>query len=298
MYNLRIALGRPTKTTLYFMFFTILFVSPSFREYLFILIFPNDGAFETIHDIIHVLVETIYMAFLAIIIIVLDIKFSRNKFIEIRETQATAIETLASLAEYRDAETGKHLQRISIFVRIIAKDLVNNSSFSSYIKSKADYIGDLANASILHDIGKMAISDTILLKPGKLTNQEFEAIKAHTMLGAEMLKTADKEFKKRVGDQGYFVLAQSIARSHHEKWDGTGYPDGLSGEDIPLAARIVAICDVYDSLTTGRVYKKAWSHNEAVELIKSNRGTHFDPTITDIFLKNEKQFDKIREEHK
>jgi len=157
-----------------------------------------------------------------------------------------------------------------------------------------NYLEDVSNAAILHDIGKIAIPDEILNKPGKLTETEFETMKQHTVIGGEMLAAADKRFTEQIGAQSYLSLAQAIALHHHEKWDGTGYPEGLSGDEIPLAARITALCDVYDAVTSDRVYKKAWSHEEALDLIHKGRGSHFDPVITYVFLIKHAEFAAIK----
>ena len=151
-------------------------------------------------------------------------------------------------------------------------------------------------ASILHDIGKVVIPNEILLKPGKLTDTEFEEMKKHSSFGGEILGRANLTYKKKTGKDSYLALARDIAMYHHEKWDGTGYPAGLKKEEIPLSARIVAICDVYDAVTTDRVYKKAWTHEKAKNMIINGRGSHFDPVITDIFISLEQEFKNIGKE--
>ena len=195
---------------------------------------------------------------------------------------------LAKLAEYRDEETGAHLERIREYTRVIAIELTQRPEYASYIDD--EYIEDLYFSSILHDIGKVGIPDNILLKPGKLSKEEFDIIKQHPIIGGEVLKNVDRE----VGQQSFLSLANEIAFYHHEKWDGTGYPKGLAGEEIPLSARIVCLADVYDALTTKRVYKEAYSHEKARQIIIRYRGTHFDPLIVDAFLRNEDKFNRIR----
>ncbi len=217
-----------------------------------------------------------------------------EKLYEIELTQRTSIEALATVAEHSDTETGVHLRRIQEYVLALTEELVVDSPYSKYIQSKDSYIEEIVVASVLHDIGKVVIPNKILLKPGKLTPEEFDEIKKHTVVAGNMLARANKIFLDHIGKDSYLALARDIAMFHHEKWDGTGYTRGLKGEDIPLSARIVALCDVYDAVTTDRVYKKAWTHGEAVEMIKENRGTHFDPVITDAFLRLEKIFDRIR----
>ncbi|TKB23728.1 HD domain-containing protein [Desulfopila sp. IMCC35006] len=279
------------RSTNYLFFIAILCLAPLIREFLFGLVSPHHHPFATTEDIVHTIIEIVAMALLGGVLILIDRRFTRDKSKELRVTQAVAIETLASLAEYRDAETSQHLQRISIFVKILGDNLQKDSPYSCYIKSQNNYIEDLVNASVLHDIGKIGVPDAILLKPGALTDEEFEIIKTHTTIGSDILRSADLQFQKRIGTQSYLALAFSIARGHHEKWDGSGYPDSLEGENIPLGSRIVALCDVYDAVTSDRVYKKAWSHEKAVQMIKENRGSHFDPIITDAFLQEAQLFE-------
>ncbi len=281
------------KTKRYIILVLVLVCAPLLRELLFGVFSEHHSPFATQSDAIHTFSEMFVMLVVGGFLVVLDLRLTKDKDKELRVTQAVAIEALASLAEYRDTETSQHLQRISQFVIILCRRLKDDSPYAEYLKNKTTYIEDLANASILHDIGKIPIPDGILLKPGSLTVDEFEEIKAHTVIGSEILLAADAQLQKRLGEKNYrsyLMLAQSIARGHHERWDGTGYPDGLKGEDIPLAARIVAVCDVYDAVTTKRVYKDAWTHDKAVKLIRDGRGTHFDPVITDIFLEEEQLF--------
>lgn len=281
----------------YLLLLIILSLAPLLRELFFGVVADHHQPFATTEDILHTLSEIMIMGVLGTILILLDLRFTKDRFKELRVTQAVAIETLASLAEYRDAETSHHLQRIGVFVKILGDGLQKHSPYSDYLKSRDNYVEDLVNASVLHDIGKIAVPDRILLKPGALTDEEFEIIKTHTTIGSEILTTADLQFRKRIGTQSYLTLAQTVARGHHEKWDGSGYPDGLAGEKIPLAARIVALCDVYDAVTSDRIYKKAWPHEKAVRMIKENRGSHFDPVITDIFLQEERLFERTKKEY-
>lgn len=285
---------RPIK---YLLFFIALCLAPLLRELLFGLVSHHHLPFATIEDILHTLLEVVIMGGLACVLIFFDLRFTKDKFKELRATQAIAIETLASLAEYRDAETSQHLRRIGIFVKILGDRLKKDSPYSGYMKSKSDYVEDLVQASVLHDIGKIAVPDGILLKPGTLTNEEFDIIKTHTTIGSDILTSANQRFQKRTGTQSYLTLALTVARAHHERWDGSGYPDGLAGEDIPLAARIVALCDVYDAVTSDRVYKKGWSHKDAVQMIRNNRGIHFDPVITDAFMLEERLFKRTKREY-
>ncbi len=206
----------------------------------------------------------------------------------LQRTQVTSIRALARLAEYRDQETGFHLQRICEYTRLIAQQVYENKPYS--FRLTVTYPGDISISSMLHDIGKVSIPDNILLKPAKLDTDEWEVMKKHTTAGWDILHRADKE----LGEQSFLTLASTIALSHHERYDGTGYPSGLEGEKIPLSARISALADVYDALTTKRPYKEAWSHEKAVEEIVSSAGTQFDPVLVDIFTAVAEEFDGIR----
>ena len=168
---------------------------------------------------------------------------------------------MAKLAEARDEDTGDHLKRIQIYCRLIAEKLSLNSNYKDRIN--AEFIDNLQKASPLHDIGKVGIRDVILLKPGKLTKEEFQEMKQHTLIGANTLEEVYQNYPSN-----YFIkVGIEIARSHHEKWDGSGYPDGLCGEEIPLSAQIMALVDVYDALRSKRVYKEAYSSNETKRII-------------------------------
>lgn len=194
---------------------------------------------------------------------------------------------LAKLADYRDTDTGKHLERICHYCEILAKDL--KGVFGELTKS---WIENLKLASSMHDIGKVGVADAILLKPGRLTPEERRLMELHSLIGADTLIA----IRRRVGDDTLINMAIQVALSHHERYDGTGYPYGLQGEQIPLAARIVALADMYDALTSRRVYKDAMSHEEACKIIRVSRGTHFDERIVDAFERNQAVFDKVRRE--
>jgi len=209
---------------------------------------------------------------------------------KVQSARNATILGLAKLAEYRDADTGAHLERIREYSRVIAQDLAKRAKFAEYITQ--DYIDDIYNSSILHDIGKVGIPDSILLKPSRLTKDEFEVVKRHSSLGGDALRAVET----KIEGQSFLSLGKEIAYYHHEKWDGTGYPKGLKGEQIPLSARIVALADVYDALTSKRVYKEAFSHEKALEIILEDRGKHFDPEIVDAFMDHEADFRSIREE--
>ncbi len=209
-------------------------------------------------------------------------------FQQIKDTQSAAILGFARLTEYRDIDTGKHLERVREYTRVLAAGLAKLPKYADYIT--ADYVEDLCLSSVLHDVGKVGIEDALLLKPGKLEPEEFEKIKVHTTLGGEALRAVDREIKH----ESFLTIGKEIAFFHHEHWDGTGYPSGKSGEQIPLSARIVALADVYDALTSKRTYKEAMSHEESVKIIISERGTHFDPEIVDVFAQNLDTFNRIR----
>jgi len=206
---------------------------------------------------------------------------------KLHNARAATILGLAKLAEYRDKGTGAHLERIREYAKIIAREMAGLPVYKGYITEK--YIGDIYQSSILHDIGKVGIQDSVLLKPGKLNAEEFNIIKRHTVLGGDALA----EIESQIEGRSFLILGKEIAYYHHEKWDGTGYPDGLKGENIPLSARMVAIADVYDALTTKRFYKEAFTHEKSRGIIISLRGSHFDPNVVDAFLTNEKTFSRI-----
>ena len=207
---------------------------------------------------------------------------------QLQRTQGAAIRSLARLAEYRDPETGIHLQRICEYTRLLAMQVHLRAPFE--FRVTAEYASDISLSSMLHDIGKVSIPDSILLKPGKLDPQEWETMKKHTLFGWEVLHKADRE----LGEQSFLTLAATIALSHHERYDGKGYPSGIGGQQIPLSARIAAIADVYDALTTSRPYKEAWSHEKAVSEILGQAGTQFDPVLTGIFGDLNHQFADVR----
>lgn len=204
-------------------------------------------------------------------------------------TQDITIIALAKLAEFRDPETGEHLERMREYSRITAQELRKLPKYRYYITDR--YIENLYKSSPLHDIGKVGIRDEILLKPGKLSQEEFELMKRHTTIGGDALASAT-QFSGL--DRSFLDMGKEIAYSHHEKWDGTGYPRGLKGEHIPLSARILAIADVYDALTSKRVYKEAFTHDAARKIIIDECVSHFDPEILDVFIKLEGRFIDIR----
>ena len=206
---------------------------------------------------------------------------------EIKRTRDTTILTLASLAETRDNETGAHILRTQRYVKILAEHLKDHPRFSEHLDEET--IDLLYKSAPLHDIGKVGIPDMILLKPGKLTDEEFEVMKDHPEIGNEALKVAEAE----LGSNDFLRLAREISLSHHEKWDGSGYPEGLLGDAIPMSGRLMAVADVYDALISKRIYKPAFSHDKAIEIILEGRGKHFDPDIIDAMKVCEEDFKDI-----
>lgn len=209
---------------------------------------------------------------------------------QISSTQLAIIFALARLSESRDDETGKHLERVREYCRVLVSQLGRLPKYASVITPT--FIENIFAASPLHDVGKVGIPDRILLKPARLTPDEFEIMKTHTTIGADTLRAVDREYP----GNSFIRTGIEIAECHHEKWIGGGYPHGLDGEKIPLAARIVALVDVYDALTTTRVYKKAYMHRESVAIILEERGKHFDPDVVDSFEIVESEFQRIRGE--
>jgi putative two-component system response regulator len=207
---------------------------------------------------------------------------------EIAETRDIAVFALANLAESRDPETGEHLERIRCYCRILAQQLGEEGPYHEEIDQ--DFQDNLYRSSPLHDIGKVGIPDVILLKPGSLTESEFEIMKEHTIIGAKALEKSGRA----ASSGGFLAMGADIARHHHERFNGTGYPDGLRELDIPLSARIVALADVYDALTSIRVYKAAFRPEIARLMIEEVKGKHFDPIIVEVFLAVYVEFQKVR----
>jgi putative two-component system response regulator len=207
---------------------------------------------------------------------------------EVLHLQEASIRVMVSLAEFRDECTGNHIRRTQTYVRLLAEYLSRQDRDREFLSP--EHIDQIAKASPLHDIGKIAIPDHILLKPGKHTPEEFEIMKTHAEKGESMLIRTRQELGE---DNLMLHFASQIARSHHERWDGTGYPDGLQGEAIPLAARLMAVADVYDALRSVRPYKKAFSHEEALAMLLEQRGRHFDPAAIDAFVALQTEFATI-----
>ena len=194
-------------------------------------------------------------------------------------TQQVSIRALAHLAEIRDPETGNHILRTQAYVQHLARTLQRHPRFAATLSDQ--YIDLLGRSAPLHDIGKVGIPDHILLKPEKLTADEWAVMQTHTWLGSDAIERAEADIEMPLD---FLSLAKEIARWHHEKWDGSGYPDGLSGDKIPLSARLMAMADVFDALISARVYKPPLPFDKAHTIIREGRGTHFDPDIVDVFL--------------
>jgi PAS domain S-box-containing protein len=209
---------------------------------------------------------------------------------KIQAARAATILGLAKLAEYRDEGTGTHLERIREYAKVIAAQIARSPKYKGHIDQQ--YIDDIYQSSILHDIGKVGIPDALLLKPGELTEEEYKVIKRHTLMGGDAIKAIESQ----IAGKSFLYMGKEIAYHHHEKWDGSGYPRGLKGDEIPMSARIIALADVYDALTTKRFYKKAFSHKKAREMIIRLKGKHFDPEIVDAFLSVEHVFKRIRKD--
>ncbi|MBU1168237.1 MAG: HD domain-containing protein [Proteobacteria bacterium] len=197
---------------------------------------------------------------------------------------------LAKLAEYRDKDAGSHLERIREFSKMLAQEISVHKKFKDFVTDK--YIEDIYQSSILHDIGKVGIPNSVLLKPGKLTMEEFEIIKEHSRIGGDALR----EIEVKIEGDSFLTQAKEISYFHHERWNGKGYPRGLSKDQIPLSARIVALADVYDALTSKRVYKEEFTHEQSVKIIVSERGRQFDPDVVNAFMARNKDFVRIRKE--
>jgi putative two-component system response regulator len=199
--------------------------------------------------------------------------------------QDATIISMAVISECRDNETGRHIKATQEYVRALSENLTDKFDI---LKEKG-IIELFVKSAPLHDIGKVGVADNILYKPGKFMPEEFEEMKKHTIYGHNSIL----EVEKVLGENSFLQIAREITLSHHERWDGNGYPEGLIGNEIPLSARIMALADVYDALVTKRVYKEAYTHEKTVELIKSERGTHFDPDVVDAFLEIADQIGEI-----
>ncbi len=207
---------------------------------------------------------------------------------EISMIQDVSMVAMGSLAEARDTETGNHIRRTQHYVKLLTTKLKNHPNFKDFLTGET--ISFLLKSAPLHDIGKVGIPDSILLKNDKLTYEEFEIMKKHTIIGRDAIINAEKMLDAPFS---FLKYAREIAYTHHEKWDGTGYPEGLSGDDIPISGRIMAIVDVYDALISSRIYKWPMPHDMAVQTIREGKGSHFDPDLVDAFLEISDQFSEF-----
>ncbi|TXT36246.1 MAG: putative two-component system response regulator [Comamonadaceae bacterium] len=228
---------------------------------------------------------------------VADFLRDQNAYLESKVTQRTqelaaiqdvTILAMASLAETRDSDTGNHIRRTQHYVRVMALKLQNHPRFGYFLDDKT--IDLLYKSAPLHDIGKVGIPDRILLKPGRFTPEEFEIMKTHTTLGRAAIEAAEKQLGMEVD---FLKHAKDIACYHQEKWDGSGYPEGLQGDAIPISARLMAVADVYDALISRRVYKEGMPHEKARDIILAGRGSHFDPDMVDTFMSLQDEFRAI-----
>lgn len=210
---------------------------------------------------------------------------------ELMTTQNVTIQCMATLAETRDNETGGHIRRTQNYVRALAEELKKKEEYGGFLNSRT--IDLLHKSAPLHDIGKVGVPDSILLKPGKLTEAEFAEMKKHTIYGRDALAKAEEQ----LGTNSFLKYAKEIAYSHHEKWDGGGYPEGLKGEMIPLSGRFMALVDVYDALISKRVYKPPFPHSKAVGIIEESANTQFDPDLVDAFRNIREEFRQIALEY-
>lgn len=232
------------------------------------------------------------LIFLLIFKSIVDL-ISLNESIRAQKKEDQLLSMLTALSKTRDTDTGNHIVRTQNYVLSIARQLKADGYSKQVLSEK--FIGQLFKAAPLHDLGKIAIPDSILLKPGKLDDDEWQVMKTHAAIGASVLETAIENDKREGGatHEDILVVAKNIAGCHHEWWDGTGYPQGLKGEAIPLEARIMAIADVYDALTTERPYKKVWTHEQALDNIVAQSGAKFDPQVVSAFLARQEEFKDI-----
>ncbi len=215
----------------------------------------------------------------------------KEKGEEINHMQNGLIYVLADLVESRDKNTGDHVRKTAAYVKLILEKMKEKGVYAEYLTD--EYIEDVINSAPLHDVGKIKVSDVILNKPGKLDDEEFEIMKSHTTAGNEIIASA----MALVSDSGYLKEAKNLATYHHEKWDGSGYPSGIAGEEIPLSARIMAIADVFDALVSRRSYKKPFTFEEAMNIIKEGAGKHFDPKLAELFVEASDEVMAIAKEH-
>jgi putative two-component system response regulator len=218
-------------------------------------------------------------------------QIEQEKAKALEEVQGKVLRTVIELVERRDEVTGGHTERTRRYVEVLLDVLIKNNVYQDIIRSwKRDF---LLQSTRLYDLGKVSINDRILLKPDKLTDEEYAEMKKHTLLGVKILEDIEADLWENAAETNFLNHAKAFAGSHHEKWDGTGYPYGLKGDKIPLEGRVIAIADVYAALVADRPYKKAYTHEEAANIILREKGTHFDPALVDLFLSVSGQFQEI-----
>jgi putative two-component system response regulator len=208
------------------------------------------------------------------------------------ELQNAILQTVAELVECRDDITGGHIERTQSFLKIMLNKLIDDGAFKDIISTWE--LEFLVQSAQLHDVGKISIKDSVLGKPGRLTPEEFEEMKKHTVFGESIIE----KIEKNTTEQTFLTHAKIFAGTHHEKWDGTGYPKGLKGDSIPLQGRIMAIADVYDALISERPYKRAFTHDEAVKIICEGSGTQFDPILVGYFIEVADEFNEVARKYK
>ena len=250
-----------------------------------------DGRGIYFSPILPVMVVLLNFAFLNMLKFWKEEDKSKRRNSNLVQAQAAIIESMASLTETRDPETGRHIKRTQEYVRILANALMKKTKYKGLLS--AETVDLLYKSAPLHDIGKVGVSDRILFKPGKFTKEEFEEMKKHTIIGRDVI--ADTQNK--LGNKAFLRFAYEITYTHHEKWDGSGYPQGLKGEQIPLSGRLMAIADMYEALTTKRVYKPAHSHEEALRIMSTEERSSFDPDILEVFFELSDDFRKLAQKY-
>jgi putative two-component system response regulator len=219
----------------------------------------------------------------------------RERTRELMVTQDAMISALGTLAEYRDPETGGHIKRTQNYVKVLAEKLMSHPKFAGFLDKEV--IEQFFKSAPLHDIGKVGVPDHILLKHGKLTDEEFKEMQKHATYGHDAIFRVEMELDTDGVGGSFLGLAREIAHTHQEKWDGSGYPRGLKGDDIPIPGRLMALADVYDALISRRVYKSSFPHSKAVSIILDGKGKHFDPDVVDAFLEIHEEFRRVAIEY-
>jgi putative two-component system response regulator len=218
-------------------------------------------------------------------------QMEKEKIKALEELQKNILKTVIELVERRDEVTGGHVERTHRYVEVLLDVLIKNNIYHDIVQTWEKEF--LLQSTRLYDLGKVSINEQILLKPGKLTDDEYAEMKKHTLMGVKIIEDIEADIRESTAETGFLDHAKAFAGCHHEHWDGTGYPYGLKGYNIPLQGRIMAIADVYAALIAERPYKQACTHEEAARIIAQGKGTHFDPTLVDLFLSVSDQFQKI-----